>query len=310
MIRFRNGKFLFSVVSCLVALSAANASADNKAVVKRLKTYADLSESDARAVMEKVALRMKVAADVSNTRDPLRTAVSQALYDTTSPENESELSMVRLRLYAGLTQWALDNLFASRTAVTSICSVQSELGAEDCRALLAAAQSVPLEDISPLRLNPRPPPEEAVAVAAPARVARANYGSAPVAPAVRPQAPAARAQAPARSTPVPSANAASVAQRKAEYARQREEYLARRRQEMEVRKAKLMAVAGGERARRGPASQEEAEVVGLAGSSPHDSGSPALVASRSSGPRTRNKPASDDSDLLDGLMDDPLGKSE
>src|SRR6188768_3994944 len=109
MVRFRNGKFWFSMVSCLVAFTAANASADNKAVVKRLKTYADLSESDARAVLDKVSQRMKVAADVSNTRDPLRVAVSQALYDTASPESESEMSMVRLRLYAGLTQWALEN---------------------------------------------------------------------------------------------------------------------------------------------------------------------------------------------------------
>jgi hypothetical protein len=308
MVRCRNGKILFSMVSCLVAFTAANASADNKAVVKRLKTYADLSESDARSVIEKVAQRMKVAADVSNTRDPLRVAVSQALYDTASPENESEMSMVRLRLYAGLTQWALDNLFSSRRAVTSICSVQSELDAEDCRALLAASQSVPLDDISPLRLKPTPQREEAVAVAAPARVARPNYGSAP-GPAARAPAPSTRAQAPVRTAPAVTANAASVAQRKAEYARQREEYLARRRNEMEVRKAKLMATAGGERAQRGPASQEEAEVVGLAASPSRDSGSPALVASRSSGATTR-KTASEDTDLLEGLMDDPLGKSE
>jgi hypothetical protein len=306
MVRCRNGKLWFSMVSCLVAFTAANASADNKGVVKRLKTYADLSESDARIVMDKVSQRMKVAADVSNTRDPLRIAVSQALYDTASPESESEMSMVRLRLYAGLTQWALDNLFASRSGVTRICSGQTELVAEDCRALLAAAQSVQLADISPLRLETRAQPvDEAVAVAAPAQIARAKEAPAPAGSIAHAQSPV-----PARAAPMAAVDAASVTQRKAEYARQREEYLARRRQEMEARKAKVIATAGGERVRRGPASQAEAEVVGLASSSSHDSESHALVASRSSGASTRHKAASEDSDLLEGLMDNPLGKSE
>jgi hypothetical protein len=303
MVRCRNGKFWFSMVSCLLAFSAASASADNKGVVKRLKTYADLSESDARSVIDKVSQRMKVAADVANTRDPLRAAVSQALYDSPSPASESEQSMVRLRLYAGLTQWALENLFSSRSAVTRICSGQSELDAEECRGLLAAAQSVPLDDISPLRLNPSLQTEAAVAATTPAGAARANSASAP-------PAPVARAQAPVRRAPVVASSSASMSQRKAEYARQRAEYLERRRQEMEARKAKVMATAGGERARRGPASQEEAEVVGLAPSSAHDSESPALVASRSSGAATRSKASSEDTDLLEGLMDDPLGKAE
>jgi hypothetical protein len=298
MVSWRNAMVFCSVMIAALLLHADPASADaSKSVIKRLKAYGDLSDSDAREMMEKVSQRMKLAADVSNTADPLRVAVSKALYEVPAPTDDAGTSMVRLRLYAGLTPWALENLFASRMAVTRICSGQSQLSAEDCRVLLAAGQEVSYEDISPLRLN-----EKTLTARSPQP---AHTATAPDKPGPAVHSTATRT----RSSPAVASHG------KAAYEQQRQAYLERRRQEMEARKAKLIANAGGQRAQRGPASQEEAEVAGIASRSKAGADGSALVASRSSGQTSSAKPASkgagsEDSELLEGLMDDPLGKSK
>jgi hypothetical protein len=301
-------------------------------VVRRLKTYGKLSQSEARSVIEKVSQRMKLAADVSSKSDPLRVAVSTALYDEPVPTDQAGMSMVRLRLYAGLNKWALENLFSSRSSVTKICSGQAELDADECRALLAAAQGVRFNNVSPIRMaapqeaayESEPAERHATLAAAPAPIERAPARAAATLsddPEASPSPIHAGRRASATSAPAiskaplqPPPASGSVEQRKAQYAAQREAYLERRRQEMQARKAKIIATAGGERAQRGPATQEEAEVAGL---KPANGGgrASAMVASRSETPATSKHAAShdnsgEDGELLEGLMDNPLGKSE
>ena len=61
-----------------------------------------------------MSARMKRAADMTNDSDPLRVAVSQALYGTPVAGDAMKAAKIRLRLYAGLNDWALENLFAPR----------------------------------------------------------------------------------------------------------------------------------------------------------------------------------------------------
>ena len=127
----------------------------------------------------------------------------------------------------------------------------------------------------------------------------------------------------------PQPTAASVASRKAEYERKRQEYLDRKKAEMEARKTKIVATAGGtERVQRGPSSAAEAEAVGIdpatvaaapaakpaakgakgaapAAAEPADT----EVAAVEEAPAEEKKPTLDNS-FLEGLMDDPLGKSK
>jgi hypothetical protein len=54
-----------------------------------------------------------------------------------------------------------------------------------------------------------------------------------------------------------------VARRKAEYQKQREAYLERQREQLAARKARTVANAEGEKVKRGPASELEAQLIGL-----------------------------------------------
>jgi hypothetical protein len=318
MVCRRNAKTWAVIVGLFTIATSSTTLAEERPVLRRLKTYGDLSDDDAHVIIEKISQRMKVAADLSNSSDPLRVAVSTALYDSATPSEPSATSMVRLRLYAGLTEWALDHVFSSRRAVSEICS-GSGLQALECRALLAAAQSVPVDDVSPLRIrvasavaddaNTAPPQPAAATTRWPRPSAASNTPAADTASA---GLPTPRRAATANLAAPPQRTAAAVAQRKADYAAQRQAYLERRRTEMETRKAKLLANAGGERAKRGPASQEEAEVVGLGrtASAPPAAAAqaqedPDMVASRGA-KRSGSEKAADD--LFEGLMENPLGK--
>lgn len=121
------------------AVLASSASAEDEEVARRLGKYGKLSSAEARKVASNVSGRMKRAADMTNNDDPLRSAVSSALYGARMPADAMAAAKVRLRLYAGLNEWALDSLFAPRPGALAICTGQFGLRAPDCQALLAAS---------------------------------------------------------------------------------------------------------------------------------------------------------------------------
>lgn len=316
----RNANTWGCLLGVFVTLYAAGARADERAVLKRLKSYGELSSTEAQELVDKISQRMRVAADITNADDPVRLAVSHALYDAAAPTDAAATSMVRLRLYAGLTEWALDQVFSSRRAVSKVCT-ESGVSAESCRSLLAAGQSVALAEISPLRLPARAAQAESAPVQEPQPVAAASprawtrpstsreTSTSDAPQTVAPAAPARPARARSASLMVNKPSAEEVAQRKADYAEQRKAYLERRRQEMEARRAKIIATSGGgQRVQRGPATQEEAEVAGLAAGAKQEKEAPMVASSSTGAPKRATREKAADSDLFDSLLENPLGK--
>jgi hypothetical protein len=343
------------------AVLATTASAEDEEVARRLGKYGKLSSAEARKVVSAVSTRMKRAAEMTNSKDPLRAAVSASLYSTPVPADAMAAAKVRLRLYAGLNEWALDSLFAPRPGALATCTSQFELRGQDCEALLAASGRMSLAEASRLgggkaiatAVAAAPVQQPPAPVAQQSRFARYDSGFrgaqpkpgyGPARPAYGPAAQPAYASQSARpmpaTRPMPSARPATAPtmgqpvalNRKAEYERKRQEYLERKKAEMEARKQKIVATAGGTApVQRGPTSAAEAEAVGLdpaevkharpepatvAGKAPAKGaakGSAALAAAPQevaqapgAEPATNAKPALD-GDFLDGLMDNPLG---
>jgi hypothetical protein len=370
------------VLPGLLAASSSRAQADDDGeVIKRLTKYGKLSGGEAKRLERTVSGRLKRAADITNNSDPLRMAVSNALYGTPVPADQMAAAKVRLRLYAGLNEWALDQLFAPRPGAVATCTNNYGLSKSDCEALIAAGGRTSLGDAARLgsgtpvggpAVSPQPQygarpaygqpaygPQPAYGQPAygqprygqapaygaqPSRFGASynsgyqqrpvqNYGPAPAAAGYAPgyaaQRPVAAARPVPMAAPQPMAPRQSAAERKAEYARQRQAYLDRKKQEMEARKNKVVATAGGtERVQRGPTSAEEAAVAGIdpaevpankpapapaKGAAP---GKPAKAAPVAAAPAADEPPAGPEkapaleNDFLDSLMDDPLGKSK
>jgi hypothetical protein len=343
-------------------LVVSSARADDE-VLHRLAKFGKLSGGEANRIVQAVSGRMKRAADMTSDSDPLRMAVSNALYNTPVSKDAMAAAKIRLRLYAGLNEWALENLFAARAGSMATCTTQFGLGKHDCQALLAAGGKVSVAEAGKLGAGAPVLPAQGFGQAAPqpsgfgqpaqaqgsrfgsynsGYVAQAPrygaqpaFGAQPAQPAyaapVRQQPvpvmqPAARpmAAAPVMAAPPPP-SAQTVAARKAEYERQRQEYLARKQQEMAARKAKVVSTAGGtERVARGPGSEDEAAVMGVAptaqakaaaSAAPAKAGKaePAAAAGEDSPVAAAEEPAPApkaalDNGFLDGLLGDPLGK--
>jgi hypothetical protein len=288
------GRFAISLMICGALLTVAPAlQAQDKSVVRRLARHGKLSGGKAKGLTRELSKRMKRAADMTAADDPLRMAVSQALFGTPTPADQMAAAKVRLRLYAGLNDWALDNLFKPRPGAIAGCQKNFGASKGECESLVAASGRIALADARKLGGG------QAVARRAPASGSRfgqrpsrfgqrpsrfgqrpSRFGGArPAQPsrfgAARPAQPsrfgnaAARRPAPARAAapaarPKPSpASRKSAAERKAAYQARRQAYLERKKREMEERKAKLVAAAGGNRAERGPASEAEAEAAGV-----------------------------------------------
>jgi hypothetical protein len=302
---------------------------------------------------------MKRAADMTNKNDPLRAAVSRALFGTPSPADTTAAAKVRLRLYAGLNAWALDNLFKPGSGAIAGC--QRDFGANkgECEALVAASGNIDVAEARKLGGGTAPQvaatgrrfgggqPARFTANRGgqpsrfsanrggqpsrfgggqPSRFGRANQGSrfTTTRPAQArkpaPRAPQARKPAAAPARRAPAADAQTIAERKAAYKAQRQAYLERKKREMEARKAKLVAVAGGERAVRGPASEEEAEVAGLKKPNQQQAKPAAAKKAQEAAPAAapeaedaaqpeppKKKDATLDEGFLGDLLDDPLG---
>jgi hypothetical protein len=361
-----------AVALSLQAFVASAARADDDEVGRRLGKFGKLSSAEQRKVVNAVSSRMKRAADMTNDSDPLRMAVSQALYGAPVAGDAMKAAKVRLRLYAGLNDWALDNLFAPRPGGVGSCQQQFGLRKSECEALLAAGGQVSLSDASRLGagqpMNAAPAyqqqPSNGYAQQQPmqggSRFGRydSGYHAQPAYAAQQPRPmgqpawgaqqqqprpmgqpawgaqqqrpmPVAQPVRPMAMQPAapPPPTAQTIAARKAEYERKRQEYLERKKAEMEARKNKVVAVQAGEHVQRGPASAEEAEIAGVEPSSA-PAPQPAPVASKAAttkpskgapeevaaapaeAPKSGSDKAALDNSFLDGLMDDPLGKSK
>jgi hypothetical protein len=126
--------------ACLVSTLAGTARADDENVVGRLSSNGGLSTSAAKKLVGKVNVRMAKAADAtSSANDPMRAAVSLALFQSAAPPNSMAAAKVRLRLYAGLNEWALEAIFAPQPGVIAGCVREVGASQSECEALVAAA---------------------------------------------------------------------------------------------------------------------------------------------------------------------------
>ncbi len=327
------GRTRFAILLALsLALGAvgSTAAAQDAQVVKRITKYGKLSRGEAKRLAKNVSKRMKRAADMTGQQDALRSAVSRALFNTPQPADQMAAAKVRLRLYGGLNAWALDNLFKPRPGAIATCTRDLGVKRKQCEALIAAGGKISLADARKLGAG------NAVAAAQQRRFGqqpqRRSFGQQPQQrrfgqqgqqrsfgqqqqrfgqrqqpqrrPAARP-APAARPMAPQKS----------VAQRKAEYQARRKAYLERKKAEMEARKAKIVGNAGGERAERGPASEDEAAAAGLPPPKKKPSAKKAQTASTApaaaESPKPKKSKKADpalDEGFLGDLLGDPLGE--
>lgn len=332
-------------------LVAPTLHAQDKSVVRRLAKHGKLPGGKAKRLTRELSKRMKRAADMTAADDPLRMAVSQALFGTPTPADQMAAAKVRLRLYAGLNDWALDNLFKPRSGAIARC--QKDFGASEgeCQSLVAASGRIALADARklgggqavasrapgagsrfgqrPSRFGRRPSRFGGSRRAQPSRFGNAasrrptpsRFGNAA---ARRPTPPRAAAPA-ARPKPSPAARQ-SAAERKAAYQARRQAYLERKKREMAERKAKLVAAAGGNRAQRGPASEDEAAAAGVEmqkpaakpsaapGAAPSAAPAQAATASAKSeepapaeAPAPKKKNETLDEGFLGDLLSDPLG---
>jgi hypothetical protein len=109
-----------------------------------------------------------------------------------------------------------------------------------------------------------------------------------------------------------------IARRKAEYERQRAAYLKRQQEQLAARKDRVVAAVGGEKAQRGPRSQLEAELVGIApqGSEPGKTpqrgaqakAKPAKTADVKAGSKVAANSSANGLDLVDELIAEPAAK--
>lgn len=304
----------FSVIAAVLLLGMSSASADDDGVTKRLTKYGQLRRGESDSLTETVTKRMKRAADMTSSQDPLRAAVGRALGLSNSTDAMSA-AKIRLRLYAGLSEWALDNLFIAKPGGIGRCQQEFGLTARQCEALVAAAGKMPAEEASKVAGGAPPPMPMATArpTATPAGSSRfGKYDSgyrAPTAtaPVARPTPVAVKRPVVAPMAAAPNPNA------RAEYQRRRAEYLERQRLEMEARKAKIVATAGGTApVDRGPASESAAAEAGPAQAKAAETKAKAAPEAEAEEAPVAAAPednkAALDGDLLDSLLGDPLGK--
>ena len=137
-----------AVGALLLPAFASSAHADAEEVARRLDKYGKLSSGEARKLVSSVSSRMKRAADMTSANDPVRQAVAVAL-GSANANDAMTAAKIRLRLYAGLNEWALDNLFAPRPGAMATCTGQFGLRGKACDGLMrpdaasSASQSLP-----------------------------------------------------------------------------------------------------------------------------------------------------------------------
>lgn len=324
----------FSVAAIALLITASSASAEDETVVRRLTKHGQLRRGESESLADGISKRMRRAADMTNAQDPLRMAVSRALYKVPVTKDPMAAAKIRLRLYAGLNEWALEHLFAPRPGGLAQCQQDFAVTGRQCEALVAAAGRIPAEEASRLAggqptfaATPMPAQQPMAMnrpIAQPTTSRFGKYDSgyrAQGAPALRPQQPMqARPTQPQRPAIAPMAQPVAASNTRAEYQRRRQEYLDRQKRDMEARKAKVVATAVGDVPQRGPSTADEAAVLGV-----EPPPAPAAASTQAKAPNAKGgkpAPAAEepaaaeeappttaglDGDFLDSLLDDPLG---
>jgi hypothetical protein len=128
------------LIACSLAAISGSVRAEDQAVVHRLSSNGGLSSTAAKKLMAKVSQRMARAADAPpSVMDPLRAALSQALTGAPVPADPMATAKVRLKLYAGLNEVALEALFAPQPGGIAACVRDVGASQSECEALVAAA---------------------------------------------------------------------------------------------------------------------------------------------------------------------------
>ena len=165
---FRN----LMLTACLLSLAGEARAQDDAAVVGRLTSHGGISSSAAKKLVGKVNVRMAKAADATaGASDPMRAAVSLALFQAQQPPNSMAAAKVRLRLYAGLNEWALEAIFTPQPGVIAGCVREVGASQSECEALVAAAARSSVAQIRSVAGGTAPV------------AARAGYGAPAAAPA-------------------------------------------------------------------------------------------------------------------------------
>lgn len=128
------------LTACFLAVAGTAFAEDDASVVGRLTSHGGLSSAAAKKLVGKVNVRMAKAADATaGANDPMRAAVSLALFQAPQPPNSMAAAKVRLRLYAGLNEWALEAIFTPQPGVVGGCVREVGASQAECEALVAAA---------------------------------------------------------------------------------------------------------------------------------------------------------------------------
>jgi hypothetical protein len=129
------------LIACSLAAVGGRAyAAEDHAVIQRLSSNGGLSSAAAKKLAQKVGQRMARAADAPPTvMDPLRAAISQAVLGTPVAPDQITAAKIRLKLYAGLNQFALEAIFAAHPGAIAGCVRDVGTTQAECEALVAAA---------------------------------------------------------------------------------------------------------------------------------------------------------------------------
>jgi hypothetical protein len=152
------------LIACSLAAVSGQAHAEDQATLHRLSSHGGLSSAAAKKLSSKVSQRMARAADAPPTvMDPLRAALSQALVGSPMPPDAMATAKVRLKLYAGLNEVALEALFAPKPGAIAACERDVGASHSECEALVAAAGGSSVAKIRKVAGGPAPMPMMAAA---------------------------------------------------------------------------------------------------------------------------------------------------
>ena len=162
MSQFRNAL----LIACSLAAASGSVRAEDQGVVHRLSSNGGLSSTSAKKLAAKIGQRMARAADAPPSMpDPVRAALSQALTGSPMPTDAMATAKVRLKLYAGLNEVALEALFAPQPGAIASCVRDIEASQSECEALVAAAARSSVSQVRSVAGGPAAPPPMAAAPA-------------------------------------------------------------------------------------------------------------------------------------------------
>jgi polyhydroxyalkanoate synthesis regulator phasin len=323
----------------VTAGTTAVVQAQDADVVNRLGQHGGLSRREARSLVKDISKKMQKAADsFVGMNDPIRKAMRIAMFGAQSSGPQQDAvndAKARLYLYGGLNARTLALLFKPGPVAVSGCTTNFKLTKSRCESLVAAAGKRPVSQIrsgqgapampsrtygaTPTTAAPTP---TARPTAYPTRPAATRYPTAQRRPMAAPGRPATMTPAPRRPmvtpaprrpvtvTPAPrqptvthaprptaaparpvrrGPNAATAAAYKARRARQLAKYKKKDKPEETTTEAAPEPAAAPAAAAPAPEAKAEAKAKAK--------------------PKAKPKPKEPDS-LIDGLLSDPLGKSD